>query len=335
MMEAIGSLDLVLAAAVFATAALITLSLALLWEAVRRWLRERAASQALRRIGEREHEGQDASSVPRERLVVEDRPLGPAWLEPLLLRVPRREDLQRLLDQSGLRWSVGSLILACLGSGLGVGFASAILLGSPFAAVLLAAVGAYLPLAWVKLKRSRRFGAFEEHFPDAIDLLARAARAGHSLAAGIQVVGDEAEEPVAGEFRQIYQEQRFGLPFSESLLSLADRVDLVDVRIFVTAVLIQRESGGNLAENLDGLSSVIRSRFRFKRDVKTKSAHGRMTALVVGLAPFVAGIGMYAINPDYMTPLLVEPLGRVVLAVGAVMMVTGFFVVRRMADLQV
>ncbi len=335
MMEALGTLDLVLAATVFATAALITLSLALLWEAVRRWLRERSATQALRRIGDREHDRSEDAPDRGERLVVEDRPLGPAWLEPLLLRLPQRADLQRLLDQAGLRWSVGSLILACLGAGIGIGFAAAVLARSPLAAVLLAAAGAYVPLAWVKLKRRRRFQAFEEHFPDAIDLLARAARAGHSLAAGIQVVGEEAEEPAATEFRQIYQEQRFGLPFSESLLSLADRMDLVDVRIFVTAVLIQRESGGNLAENLDGLSGVIRSRFRFKRDVKTKSAHGRMTSVVVGLAPFVAGIGMYALNPDYMTPLFVEPLGRAALAVGAVMMLAGFFVVRRMADLQV
>ncbi len=177
--------------------------------------------------------------------------------------------------------------------------------------------------------------AFEEHFGESLDLLARAARAGHSLPNGLQLVGEEAEEPVAGEFRQVYEEQRFGLPMQDALLGLADRVDLIDVRIFVTAVLIQRESGGNLAENLDSLSQVIRNRFRFKRDVKTKTAHGRMTGTVVGLAPFVAGIGMYSGNPEYMQPLFEEPLGRVMLVIGAVMMLMGFMVIRRITDIKV
>lgn len=329
------SLDLMLAGTIFAVVALATISFVLLWEGVRRGLRDRAATQALQKIGRKERdsgrtpEGLGAGSVVKEETV------GPAWLEPLLVYLPHREDLRRLLEQAGIRWSVGSMLLLSLGMAVGLGLAAAAAAGGPFLPILGAAVGAYLPLAYVKFKRTRRFQAFEEHFPEAIDLLARAARAGHSLATGLQVVGEEAEEPVASEFRHIYEEQRFGLPLPDSLLALADRMDLVDVRIFVTAVLIQRESGGNLAENLDGLSQVIRGRFRFKRDVKTKSAHGRMTATVVGLAPVVAGVGMYALNPDYMAPLFVEPLGRLMLVVGATMMLVGFVVIRRMADLKV
>ena len=201
--------------------------------------------------------------------------------------------------------------------------------------MLLAGIGACLPVGYLKVRAHRRLRAFEENFGEAIDLLARAARAGHSLPTGLEVVRHEAEEPVAQEFLQVYEEQRFGLPMDDALLGLADRVDLIDVRIFVTAVLIQRESGGNLAENLDSLSQVIRGRFRFKRDVRTKTAHGRMTGLVVGLAPFVAGIGMYSTNPEYMAPLLEEPLGHMMLVFGAVMMMIGFFVIRRITDINV
>jgi tight adherence protein B len=147
-------------------------------------------------------------------------------------------------------------------------------------------------------------------------------------------VGDEAEAPVASEVRQVYEEQRFGLPMNDALLGLADRIDIVDVRIFVTAVVIQRESGGNLAENLDNLSQVIRARFRFKRDVKTKTAHGRMTGIVVAAAPVIAGFMMWSINPAYMEPLFVEPAGRVMLVVGAVMMLFGYFVIRRLVDIK-
>jgi tight adherence protein B len=242
--------------------------------------------------------------------------------------------VRRILDQAGLRWSVGSMVLVSLGLALGLGLAAATVVRGLLIPVLMAALGSYLPTAYVKFRRTRRRRAFEEHLPDAIDLLARAARAGHSLSAGLQLVGEEAEEPVASEFRQIYEEQRFGLPLTESLLGLADRMNLVDVRIFVTSVLIQRESGGNLAENLDGLSSVIRRRFRFKRDVRTKSAHGRITATAVGAAPVIAGVGMYALNPDYMSPLFEESLGRALLITGGMMMLVGFVVIRRMADLE-
>lgn len=329
------SLDLMLAGAIFAVVALATVSLVLLWESIRRWLRDRAATQALRKIGRKERDSGISSDDLGASSVVKEEPVGPAWLEPLLLYLPHREDLRRLLDQAGIRWSVGSMVLLSIGMAVGLGLAATAAVGGPLIPILAAALGASLPVAYVRFKRTRRFQAFEEHFPEAIDLLARAARAGHSLATGLQVVGEEAEEPVASEFRHIYEEQRFGLPLTDSLLALADRMDLVDVRIFVTAVLIQRESGGNLAENLDGLSAVIRGRFRFKRDVRTKSAHGRMTATIVALAPVIAGVGMYALNPDYMTPLFVEPLGRLMLVTGAMMMLVGFVVIRRMADLKV
>jgi tight adherence protein B len=222
-----------------------------------------------------------------------------------------------------------------VGVAVGLGLFSSIFVRVSIIPIFVALIGAYIPIGYLQLRAARRMRAFEENFGEAIDLLARAARAGHSLPTGLEVVADEAEEPVAGEFRQVYEEQRFGLPMNDALLGLADRVDLIDVRIFVTAVMIQRESGGNLAENLDSLSHVIRGRFRFKRDVKTKTAHGRMTGMVVGSAPFVAGIAMYTLNPEYMAPLFEEPMGQMMLMGGGAMMLMGFYLIRRITDVKV
>lgn len=339
MSDLLGSLGTLPALTLVGVVALFTASLALLWESVRRWLRSRSAARALRAVvegKEADRGGKKKRDDTRSSLLNEDPDASvPPWLEPVLLRLPHKEDLQRLVDQAASSWSVATVLMFCVGGALVFALVASVVAPGPFIPLLATALGAYLPFGYLKLKRSRRVKAFEENFAEAIDLLARAARAGHALPTGLEVVGDEAEEPVAQEFRQVYEEQRFGLPMKDALLGLADRIDLIDVRIFVTAVLIQRESGGNLAENLDSLSEVIRGRFRFKRDVKTKTAHGRMTGTVVALAPFVAAFGMYSSNPEYMAPLVEEPIGRVMLVVGAVMMMVGFFVIRRITDIKV
>lgn len=338
MSDQLSNLTLVPTLMLLLVVGLLTVSLALMWEGARRWLKSRAAAKALRAVAEKDA-GVRRRAKPEElrsSILNEDPNASvPLWLEPVLLRLPHKEDLQRLIEQAAVGWSVTTVLLFALGGAAVVGLLASLFTQVPFLPLAGAALGAYLPIFYLKLKRTRRMKAFEENFSEAIDLLARAARAGHSLPTGLEVVGEEAEEPVATEFRQVYEEQRFGLPLKDALLSLADRIDLIDMRIFVTAVLIQRESGGNLAENLDGLSQVIRGRFRFKRDVKTKTAHGRMTGTVVALAPFVAAFGMYSSNPDYMRPLFVEPLGRVMLVVGAVMMLIGFLVIRRLTDIKV
>jgi tight adherence protein B len=336
MSELFGELTLPQVITILVVVALFTVSLALLWEGVRRGLRARAATRALRAVANPADRVPAKGEPTRSKLLHDDPNASvPAWIEPVLLRLPHKEDLQRLLEQASSGWSVATVLMVCVGCAVVMGLLTSVLVPLPAAPLAAAAIGAYLPIVYLKIKRHRRFKAFEENFAEAIDLLARAARAGHSLPTGLEVVGQEAEEPVAAEFRQVYEEQRFGLPLKDALLGLADRIDLIDVRIFVTAVLIQRESGGNLAENLDGLSQVIRGRFRFKRDVNTKTAHGRMTGTVVALAPFVAGFGMYSSNPEYMEPLFVEPLGRMMLAVGGVMMLIGFFVIRRITDIKV
>ena len=319
-----------------ALVALVTVSAALLWEAVRRYLKSRSAANALRMVTERDQSARRAAEPVRSSILAEDRDASvPPWLEAILLRLPHRDDLQRLIDRAASSWSVATVIMLSLGFAAALGLFSSVFVRVPLIPIVVGLIGASIPTLYLKFRAARRLKAFEEHFGEALDLLARAARAGHSLPTGLEVVADEAEDPVATEFRHVYEEQRFGLPMQDALLGLADRIDLVDVRIFVTAVLIQRESGGNLAENLDSLSKVIRERFRFKRDVKTKTAHGRMTGMVVGFAPFVAGFMMYSTNPDYMAPLFEEPLGQMMLLAGGVMMMVGFYIIRRITDVKV
>ena len=170
-------------------------------------------------------------------------------------------------------------------------------------------LGALLPYVHMRRKRSARLRAIEAQLPESIDLLGRAIRAGHPLSSGLKMVADEVQEPIAGEFRRAFEEQRFGLPFEDALLAMADRITLVDVRILVTAILIQREVGGNLAEVLDNLASVIRARFVIRRQLRTYTAQGRISGYVLAVLPIAVGTIIYLLNPGYMVVLFTDPHG--------------------------
>src|SRR4029079_17015710 len=172
-----------------------------------------------------------------------------------------------------------------------------------------------LPTLYVRWRRNRRLNQFEEVLPESIDLIGRALRAGHPLSSGFQMAADDGAQPVASELRRVFEEQRFGLPLQDSLLGMADRISLVDVRILVTAILIQREVGGNLAEILDNLSKVVRARFTIRRQIKVYTAQGRMTGYLLPLLPFFLFTILYWVNPEYMSVLFRDPIGKMLTAV--------------------
>jgi tight adherence protein B len=221
--------------------------------------------------------------------------------------------LQSVIDQSGRRLTVGGLLVGCSISGL--------LLGLPLWAVsqqpILAAVGAVfaglLPYWWIKYLAGKRMWKFEEQFPEAIDLIARALRAGHAFPTGLSMVAEELGDPVGPEFKLLYDRQNFGMPLPDALRSFAARVPLIDARFFVTAVLTQREAGGNLSGVLDNLSSVIRERFKVKRQVSVISAHGRITAAILSGLPPVVAAGQFVMVPDNAKLLVTDPLGQMML----------------------
>ena len=190
-------------------------------------------------------------------------------------------------------------------------------------AVLALVGGAIAPFAYVALMRSRRLRAFEKQFPEAIDLLGRAVRAGHSFTSGLEMIAGELAEPVATEFRTTFEEQNFGLPVRDALLNLTERVPLIDVQFFVTALLIQKETGGNLAEILDNLSHVVRERFRIYGEVRVKTAQGRLTAGILISVPPIMIMMMRVLNPSYIQVLFQDPIGPYILGGAAFLQVPG------------
>jgi tight adherence protein B len=256
-------------------------------------------------------------------------------LNRLLQRWSRVGRLQRFIYQADLQVRAGKLLLmsACLSAVLG--FLINTVTGVALFGLLFAAAGAAAPLGYVAYRRGRRFSRFEVMFPEAIDLLTRAVRAGHAFPTALELIATELGEPVSGEFRKLFEEQKFGLPIREALMNLAERMPLVDVKFFVTAVMLQRETGGNLAEILDKLSYVIRERFKIHRQVRVYTAQGRLTMMMLMGLPFLVVGVLMLINADFMTPLFTDPIGHTLITIGVVMQTIGFFLIRKIIHIQV
>jgi tight adherence protein B len=192
----------------------------------------------------------------------------------------------------------------------------------------------WLPIAVVRFKARRRVNKFEEQFPEAIELIARALRAGHAMTTGLALVAEELPDPVGAEFRLVYDRQNFGMSMPDALRHFAERVPLLDARFFVTAVLTQRESGGNLAEILDNLGDVIRQRFRVRRQIRVVTAHARLTGWVLVMMPVVIALAMVVLAPDHIMTLVRDPLG-VQMAMAAVgLWVIGYLAIRKLVNVE-
>src|SRR5713101_334335 len=253
----------------------------------------------------------------------------------LLRRWPRIAQLQTMLEQGDVKSRAGNVVLLCVLSGAGVGLLVLLFSGFPQFAWLGALLGSFLPYSYASYKRTKRFQKFEEIFPEAIDTLARAVRAGHAFTTALELIANEISEPVATEFRKLFEEQKFGLPVRDALLNLTERMPLVDVKFFVTAVMLQRETGGNLAEILDNLSYLIRERFKIMRQVRVYTAQGRLTMmLLMGLPPIIV-VSMLILNPSFIQPLFVDPIGHVLVVVGLTLQTFGYFVIRKTIQIQV
>jgi len=256
-------------------------------------------------------------------------------LDSLLRRSARVSNIQKVLAQGGMSVRAGNF----LGLSALAGIVIAILAYSVTKRVEVAwvalLVGVLLPYSYISFRRNKRFEKFEELFPEAIDTLARAVRAGHAFTTALEMISDEVSEPVCGEFRQLYEEQKFGMPVRDALINLTERMPLVDVKFFVTAVMLQRETGGNLAEILDNLSYVIRERFKIQRQVRVYTAQGRLTmALLMGMPPIIVTV-MLVLNPSFIRPLFSDPIGHTLLVAGIVLQTIGYFVIRKIIRIQV
>ena len=253
----------------------------------------------------------------------------------LLRRSERVSLLQKMLAQGNIDVRAGNFLMLCAVSALVLAAIAFIAGGNVLFGWAGVVLGFFIPYAYASHMRTRRFQKFEEKFPEAIDTLARAVRAGHAFTTALEMIANEVSEPVAGEFRQLYEEQKFGLPVRDALLNLADRIPLVDVKFFVTAVMLQRETGGNLAEILDNLSYVIRERFKILRQVRVHTAQGRLTMVLLMALPPTIVVLMLMLNPGFIRPLFTDPIGHALIVGGITLQTMGYFVIRRIIRIQV
>ncbi len=254
-------------------------------------------------------------------------------LNRLLQKLQVSERLQRVIGQANLTLSVGQLLLLMMIFG-GLSLVLTARLGNLFLTVVCFFILGSLPLVHVFHQRRKRFKLFTEQFPDALDMMTNALRAGHAFARALQLVATEAPDPVGMEFRKTFEEQNLGIPVKEALINLTQRIDIVDLKLFATAVIIQRESGGNLTEMLSKISATIRARFKLLGQIKVLTAQGRFSGFILGSLPIGMALIVSTLNPDYISLLWVEPMGRFMIAIGLTMQILGFIIMQKIVKIK-
>lgn len=257
------------------------------------------------------------------------------WLERLLNRAEFGERLALLLYQADLNWSPGRLVLITIFVGFISGYLIYLRTNGFLAAFAGGAVLATLPFLYVRRKRDARFNRIRTLLPEALDMMVAAIRAGHSFSSAMGMVARDSPEPVRREFRKCYDEQHFGLDLRAAMLNLTQRTPLRDIRVIVTAVLIQRETGGNLTEILDKVAHLIREDFRLQRQVMVHTAQGRITGWILAILPIILGFILYLLNPDNMRLLWTRPIGVKMLYGAAISEIIGTLLIRRIIRIEI
>jgi len=272
-----------------------------------------------------------ASSLLKERMFSQV----PA-LERIMLQLPRVQRLDQFMLQGGLNWTVGRLLLMCLALWVaGLAALTVVLNQSLLLGAALALAPAMLPWLYVVRRRGARLKRFEQQLPEALDLMVRALRSGHAFSSALQMVGEEMPEPVAGEFRIVHDEVNFGVSMPQALANLAERVPLTDLRYFVLAVQVQRESGGNLTEVLGKLSRLIRERLKLLARVRVLSSEGRLSAWVLGLMPFALAGLMSVVSPKFISLLWTDPIGVSIVKTMLFLMLLGVLLLRKIVRIHI
>jgi len=255
----------------------------------------------------------------------------------LLTRFRLQDRIKGLIEQAGLKWKPARLVHACLALFL-LGFC----IGWLFipsnmrpAAVLPGLALGSLPLMFVSRKRTLRLRKFEGQFPEALEFVARSMRAGHAFSVSLEMLHREFQEPLAGEFRRTFDEHNLGLPLDTALQKFALRVPSLDVHFFVSAVLLQKRTGGNLAEILDKLAYVIRERFKLRGKIRAISAHGRMTGLALTSIPLGVAAMMFVVNPDYVLFFLHDDVGQIMAGGGIALQIIGYMIIKKIVNIEV
>jgi tight adherence protein B len=257
------------------------------------------------------------------------------WLDRWLSGMNLASRSSLFLHQADVKWPAGSLLAASVIGWAAAGCLLYLRRRAVLPALLVAAIFLPLPFLYVLRKRAQRFAKFEEGLPEALDMLVSALRVGHSLITGIGALGEQSTEPITREFRKLFDEQNYGVDLRTAMLNLAARVPVHDVRIFVAAVLIQKESGGNLAEVLEKVAQTTRERFRLKKQIMVHTAQGRLTGWILSLLPIVLGFGMYLVHPEGISVLWTRPIGVKMLSTAAAMTIVGALIIQKIVRIRV
>ena len=294
---------------------------------------QKVIRQRMEAVRKAEHRG----DIPTDLKLIRDEMYSSMpILHRALMRMSWTGRLRDYIVQAGMTMKPGKLLLWSAIAGLGAFIIVADFFQINFLfAILAGVVAAVIPISVVAFQRRRRLKKFEERFPDALDLLGRAVRSGHPFTSGLEMISKESSEPIAGEFRKTFEEQNFGLPLRDALINMTERVPIVDVRFFVTALMIQKETGGNLAEILDELSRVIRDRFRIYREVQVRTAQGRLTAMILIALPVAMLLILEVVNPTYLRVMFDDPIGPPMLGAAAGLQILGSLIIWKIVHIEV
>ena len=273
--------------------------------------------------------------LPKVQVVRDSRYSSIPLFDTVLRRINVGQGLEMLLYQAGMSMRVGALLLMIVGFGMAGYFGGVLVTHRVAPGLLFMVVATPIPYFYVKFRKGQRMKAFSEEFPDSLDLLVSALRAGLSFSAAMQIVAEESPEPVRGEFAVAVEEQSLGLEFRETMMNLTKRVDSLDLRFFVTAVILQRDTGGNLAEILENTAKLIRDRFRILGDIKTFTAQGRLTGGILLCLPLSISLFMFVMTPDYFKPMIESETGRAALYFAAFLQLLGALIIRKIVSIKV
>ena len=290
--------------------------------------RLQATSDALSRLAPTEEERRAISILKGAQAG------GTGLLGRLLTGRSYTESLAEELRRAGLTMSPAGFVQTCFLTIIG-GVAIGTLFASPIFAMVFGLLGAASPFLWIKRRQRKRLEAFQAQLPDAIDMLVSAMKAGYSFQAAMNFIGEETPAPLGPEFARFYDEQRLGIDVRSALIALQSRVDSMDLKMFVTAVLVQRESGGNLGEVLANISDIMRERFALEGELETLTAESRLSARILAALPLLVFVGMFALNPGFMRPMLQHPAGQVMLILAGISVAVGYLVMVRIAEIDV
>jgi tight adherence protein B len=254
------------------------------------------------------------------------------WLEEVFGRATSTEAIKLLLLQADSRWSAGTLIFLWLSIFVVVFSIVSLSSRMTLVAFCAAAIASYLPFVFLKYKRSKRVNAFSKLLPDSIEMIVRALRAGYSIVAAIQIAAEQSIEPAKSEFTEVYKKQNYGLPLRDALMEMMERMPSADLRVLVTGILVQKDTGGNLAELLERIAVVIRERVRIQGEIRVHTAQGRLTGWILCLLPVVVLLALNLISPGYSTPLFTDPFGQKMLYIGLGLLVIGTFIIRKIIN---